>query len=155
MFVKKCNPKFVKTEINSTDKIFEIFDLLHDATISENKILYDTKRKTLDIWAEREFFEDESLMSRKRFLFVFTKDVYPIVLCHIHFNMVEKFNLVSRDKSLKVHTFNEVKFDGVIYTLRFCEVLEIEFVFGSELPTGYFEDMEIAGEKERFGIIPI
>ena len=39
--------------------------------------------------------------------------------------------------------------------LSFCGMLEIEFVFGSELPTGYFEDMEIAGEKERFGIIPI
>jgi hypothetical protein len=153
--MKKYNPKFVKTEINSTDKIFEIFDLLHDATISEEKILYDTKRKTLDIWAEREFFEDESLMQRTRFLLIFTKSVYPIVLCHIHFNMVEKFKLISKDKSLKVHSFNEVEFDGVIYTLRFSDVLEIEFVFGSELPKGYFEDMEITGEKERFGIIPI
>ena len=128
--------ELTETKIDSKEKLLELFDSLHDATVKEDEILYTESDRMLKIEMECKYALDKNLIDKRRVFPFIRKIRYPIIRLQINLSNINTFKKYTKDNSLKTHTFNECQIRDGVYVLIFCEVLKIELSFLGNEPRG-------------------
>lgn len=145
------NIKLLDIKIASKEDLLKAMDYLHDGKVKEEDIIYNENKQSLDIYMDREYFEDESLYKiERKFLFI-AKASYPLMRTHLQLAKIKSFRKINSDESFKNHTFNECTIKNSVYILMFSEVLKIELSFVGDL-SGFLKDIKFSGEQSLFTV---
>lgn len=135
----------------SDDKtLLQATDFLHDGYCDLSTVQYDEDTGIWKAIFEREFFEDEKMMtSEPRFLF-FNKVSFPMVKSEFILEGIKTYKI--EDKSnIQIYSFNECQVKDNIYRFYFNENMEIIFTF-NDTPKGNLTDKELLNKKGSYCI---
>lgn len=145
------NIKLLDIKIDSKETLLKALDYLHDGNVKEENIIYNESEQSLDIYIDREYFEDESFYKiERKFLFI-AKVKYPLMRTQLHLSRIKSFRKKRSDKFIKNHTFDECIVKDSAYILKFKEVLKIELFFEGDL-SGFLKDIKFSGEQSWFTV---
>lgn len=141
----------ITININDGESLLEACELLHDARIDLSTICHDEQNETWCGTFERGFFEEPSLMTRKRRFLIFEKVLFPLVESKLTLSGVKRIDIHDASQ-IGIYMFNECKLDNGVATLIFCEDLEMEITF-SDKPHGALIDQKALDKQGVIWII--
>jgi len=120
---------------------------LNDAYCMKESIRYDDKQHTLDITFKRLYYEDPAALLKQRFLFIFQRVGYPLILCQLHLDGVLTCE-IKNNGGPDYDIFSAMDIAVNFYTMNFVMDLKLGFTLSENL-TGYLKDLnQIDGEYE-------
>jgi len=137
----KMNTNLVTIDITDELSLLQAFDILHDARCDLSTIQMDRTRGVWKARFEREFFEDQKLMTHKRKFFLFTKTTFPLADAELTLRDV-KFYQIEDNAKIEIFTFNECQIKKNIATLYFCENMKMTLAFNDK-PKGKLVDLRL------------
>ncbi len=136
----------IKMKILTTSDLEYIMDILHDSVVKKEDIKFNQKNSSLDIIFYRIAYDEESLIIKKKFLFIFSYYIYPIAKSILHLKNIAYYDTKTFEDTQKFY-FNCTEAKESIYIFHFDPTLEIKFSFRDKIK-GYFEDIEVLSPAE-------
>ena len=135
------NANLVTIDITDKASLLEACDILHDARCDLSTLHVDLDNGVWKATFEREFFEDPSVMTHKRKLFVFTKTTFPLAETELTLSGVKSYEI--KDKArIAIFTFNECQIEKNVASLYFCEDMKMTIEF-NDRPQGKLVDHKL------------
>jgi hypothetical protein len=132
-------------EIVDETSLFKACDLLHDARCDLSKVTFDESTKKASLVFEREFFEEASLIkSERRFL---TRYSFPLAESVLELCGIPNFE-AHDTQGIGIYMFNEIRKNGSVYNLVFCENMSISISFIDQ-PKGKLNDIRLLPKEGK------
>ena len=135
------NVNLVTIDITDDASLLEACDILHDARCDLSTLHVDRDNGVWKATFEREFFEDPSVMTHERKLFVFTKTTFPLAETELTLGGIKSYEIEDKAR-IEIFTFNECRIEKNVATLYFCEDMKMTIEF-NERPQGKLVDLSL------------
>lgn len=140
----------VTIDIADENSLLRACDILHDARFDLSTARFDELAGRWQAMFVREFFEDLSLLRRRRFLFL-SWYTFPMAETTLQLSEITSYHINDRSQ-IGTYSFNECRPQRGSYRLAFCEDMEISMTFRDK-PEGKLQDIKLLDERGSYWAI--